>query len=118
MEKKNNITDLVDNSENGFVSWADVDLVYLDLTDRGINIGFSITEFKEFAQNIAHTLQHIDSTADPMVGLHKTAECFKAVAINNQTLKDNSTEDQAYYEGEENAYAEIMYQIHDEAHHE
>lgn len=114
MENENKMQDLVDNSENGFSSWSDSNIVGIDLTDRFVNIGFSIPEFKEFAQNIAQTLRRLEHTPDPMLELYKTSKCFRDLAVSRQAQKENSTEDQAYWEGEENAYAVMMEEMEDQ----
>ena len=115
MENENKIQDLVDNSENGFSSWSDGDdYLWINITDRSLNFGFGIDEFKEFAQNIAQTLRRLEHTPDPMMELYKTSKCFRDLAVSRQAQKENSTEDQAYYEGEENAYAVMMIEIEDQ----
>ena len=113
MENENKIQDLVDRSENGFSSWSDGRTVGIDLTDRFVNVGFTASEFKEFAQNIAQTLRRLEHTPDPMWELYKTSKCFKDVAIDAQTSASD-TIDLAYYEGEENAYTIIMEEIEEQ----
>ena len=112
MENENKILDLVSNSE--YSAWKDGDdFMWVNVTNRSLNVGFSIDEFREFAQNIAQTLRHLEHTPDPMWELYKTSKCFKDVAIDAQTSASD-TIDLAYYEGEENAYNIIMEEIEEQ----